>query len=153
MKEREFAGPVTGLQDIYRSGLPLLDERARALYGQDFKDLAGAQQDGIIDNEFDQAAQAFIQVALAQTLQAMYGAPEYGGNRSLVGWLNAGYEGDVQPRGHTDAQVIEPGAATSPLPLAKQQLGRLAMSNLALLRPQPAPRDAPWLARKGYPRG
>jgi hypothetical protein len=38
----------------------------------------------------------------------MYGPPEYGGNRDLVGWQSIGFEGDVQPRGWTDAEVSEP---------------------------------------------
>ena len=38
----------------------------------------------------------------------MYGAPEYGGNREGVGWQAIDFEGDVQPRGWTDAEVSEP---------------------------------------------
>ena len=38
----------------------------------------------------------------------MYGAPEYLGNRDLVGWRNIGFAGDVQPRGYTDAEVSQP---------------------------------------------
>jgi hypothetical protein len=38
----------------------------------------------------------------------MYGAPEYGGNHDLVGWRTTGFEGDVQPRGWTRAEVEHP---------------------------------------------
>ena len=38
----------------------------------------------------------------------MYGAPEYGGNQNLAGWQSIELEGDVQPRGYTDAEVSEP---------------------------------------------
>jgi hypothetical protein len=38
----------------------------------------------------------------------MYGAPEYGGNRGLIGWISIGFAGDVQPRGYSDAEVSEP---------------------------------------------
>ena len=38
----------------------------------------------------------------------MYGAPEYGGNRDLVGWRYIDFEGDVQPRGYTDEEVSSP---------------------------------------------
>src|SRR5207253_1163879 len=38
LPEREFAGPVTGLQEIYRSGLAHLDERSQQAFGVDFKD-------------------------------------------------------------------------------------------------------------------
>ena len=37
----------------------------------------------------------------------MYGAPEYGGNRDGVGWAAIGREGDVQPRGFSDAEVSQ----------------------------------------------
>jgi hypothetical protein len=38
----------------------------------------------------------------------MYGAPEYGGNRDGSGWRAIGFDGDVQPRGWTDAEVAQP---------------------------------------------
>jgi len=38
----------------------------------------------------------------------MYGAPEYGGNRNGIGWSYLGREGDVQPRGFSDAEVSGP---------------------------------------------
>ena len=37
--------------------------------------------------------------------EGMYAAPEYGGNRDLVGWRYIGFEGDVQPRGFSDEEV------------------------------------------------
>ena len=38
----------------------------------------------------------------------MYGPPEYGGNRDGIGWAYIDYEGDVQPRGYSDAEVSQP---------------------------------------------
>ena len=92
--EREFNGPVVGLQERYRAGLAALGERFC---------------------ELDQRAQAvalraepsFLALVFAHCCEGMYGAPEYGGNRDLVGWEAIGFAGDVQPRGFTDAEVSE----------------------------------------------
>ena len=40
--------------------------------------------------------------------EGMYGAPEYGGNKDGVGWAYLGRDGDVQPRGYSDAEVSGP---------------------------------------------
>ena len=39
--------------------------------------------------------------------EGMYGVPEYGGNRDGVGWESIDWEGDVQPRGYSDAEVSQ----------------------------------------------
>jgi len=115
LPEREFAGPVRGLQQIYREGLAHLDERANALTGTPFAANLGAVQDVILLDQSDDQVQELVGVALANTLEAVYGAPEYGGNRGLVGWTAVGWPGDVQPRGYTDAEVSDPDAGGLPL--------------------------------------
>ena len=114
MPEREFAGPVRGLQQIYREGLAHLDERA----GGDFAALPGPTQDAILSDLSDSAVQEFVGAAFSDTLDAMYGPPEYGGNRGLAGWSYTRWDGDTQPRGHTDAEVSEPGPAGPPVSAA-----------------------------------
>jgi hypothetical protein len=37
--------------------------------------------------------------------EGAYGAPEYGGNRDLMGWRAIAFDGDSQPRGYTDDEV------------------------------------------------
>ncbi len=111
--EREFAGPVKGLQEIYRDGLALLDERAHAKAGVGFAQASTAVRDAILADEKDEAVQAFLGAALANTLEAMYGPPEYGGNRNLVGWTSNDWPGDQQPRGATRAEVTRPGASAA----------------------------------------
>src|SRR5438067_11273448 len=103
MPEREFAGPVRGLQEIYRSGLAHLDERSQQAFGVDVRDAPGPAQDLLLSDQTDADLQTFVGAALANTLEAMYGPPEYGGNRSLVGWGYTRWPGDLQPRGSTDA--------------------------------------------------
>ena len=93
--EREWNGPVTGLQEQYEGGIAAL--------GLDFAGLGAADQDARLD-----AAPAFRSLLYEHTCEAMYGAPEYGGNRDLVGWRSIGFAGDVQPRGWTDTEVSEP---------------------------------------------
>ncbi|MHB1855682.1 MAG: gluconate 2-dehydrogenase subunit 3 family protein [Acidimicrobiales bacterium] len=93
--EREFNGPVVGLQERYRVGLAQL--------GEDFTALTGEEQDDRL-----RAASDFTELVYGHACEGMYGAPEYGGNRDLVGWRYIDFEGDVQPAGYTDAEVSEP---------------------------------------------
>ena len=95
LAEREFNGPVVGLQERYRAGLAAL--------GVDFADADAAEQDARLRANHD-----FTELAYEQACEGMYGAPEYGGNRHGVGWSNIGFAGDVQPRGWTDAEVSQP---------------------------------------------
>jgi hypothetical protein len=93
--EREWNGPVTGLQERYRLGLAAL--------GADFADADGEEQDSRL-----RADEAFTALLYEHCCEGMYGPPEYGGNRNLAGWRYIGYEGDVQPRGYTDEEVSQP---------------------------------------------
>ena len=140
--EREFAGPVRGLQQVYREGLAHLDERA----GGHFASLPGPAQDLILSDQSDSQVQELVGAALANTLDAMYGPPEYGGNQGLVGWSYVDWPGDVQPRGYTDAEVSEPGAGGSTLSAAAVRGLEKFLPALAGHRPQ---RDRFWLARRG----
>lgn len=95
MPEREWNGPVEGLQERYQRGLAAL--------GADFAELDGEQQDRRLREHKE-----FTDLLYSHCCEGMYGAPEYGGNRNLVGWRYIGYEGDVQPRGYTDEEVSQP---------------------------------------------
>lgn len=112
LPEREFAGPVTGLQDIYRSGLAHLDERAQQIAQKDFAEIPGPAQDLILADLTDGDVQTFVGAALANTIEYMYGAPEYGGNRNLAGWGYTNWPGDIQPNGSTDEEVSTAGPNT-----------------------------------------
>jgi hypothetical protein len=95
LAEREFNGPVIGLQQRYRDGLAAL--------GADFADVDGKEQRARL-----RAADEFRELLWEHCCEGMYGAPEYGGNRGGIGWAYIGVEGDVQPRGYSDAEVAEP---------------------------------------------
>jgi len=93
--EREFNGPVTGLQQIYREGLAAL--------GDDFGECDPQERDSRL-----RANPEFTSIVFRHVCEGTYGAPEYGGNKELCGWIAIDFAGDVQPRGWTDAEVSEP---------------------------------------------
>lgn len=92
LPEREFNGPVVGLQERYRGGLAAL--------GSDFCDASAEEQAARMEHQHE-----FVDLVYEHTCEGMYGAPEYGGNRDLLGWRAIGFRGDVQPRGWTDDEV------------------------------------------------
>ncbi len=93
--EREFNGPVVGLQERYRSALAAL--------GPGFDRLGPGEQD-----ERLAAVDGFADLLFQHCCEGLYGAPEYGGNRQGAAWAAIDFAGDVQPRGWTDAEVSEP---------------------------------------------
>lgn len=109
-KSLEFNGPVKGYQAVYREGLAQLESRA-AMFGSAFKDLPGPTRDLLLRDPQDALIAELVAVAFPHTLEAMYGAPEYGGNKDLAGWTLIGFDGDTQPRGYTREQVINPDNA------------------------------------------
>jgi Gluconate 2-dehydrogenase subunit 3 len=90
--ERERLGPVAGLQKEYTEGLAAL--------GEDFPTLAPEQQDVRL-----RSVGPFLHLLYEHVCEGLYAAPEYGGNRDLLGWRSIGYLGDVQPRGYSDEEV------------------------------------------------
>jgi hypothetical protein len=92
--EREFNGPVEGLQSVYRSGLAAL--------GDDFAEVDGDEQDRRLDADPD-----FKDVLYTHTCEALYGDPVYGGNRGRAVWEAIDFAGDIQPRGYTDVEVSQ----------------------------------------------
>jgi len=92
--EREFNGPVAGLQQLYREGLAVL--------GTDFTTLHTHEQDRRLD-----AAPEFKRMLYEHACEGMYGDPVYGGNVDQVGWKMIGWVGDIQPRGYTDVEVSQ----------------------------------------------
>ena len=144
-KEREFAGPVRGLQQVYREGLKHLDERAP---GGDFAVLPAPAQDLILSDQSDDAVQELVGAAFSNTLEAMYGPPEYGGNKGLAGWGYTAWDGDRQPAGFTNAQVSGPSPSPAPKAMSAAALRGLDRF-LPALHGAPARHGGPWLARRG----
>jgi hypothetical protein len=102
--EREFNGPVIGLQTIFTEGVQVLDDGAQSEYGKPFNGLTRQEKTKV----FRQTGQEFQDAIVLHSIEGMYGAPEYGGNAGLVGWKNIAYEGDRQPIGYNRQQVELP---------------------------------------------
>lgn len=90
--EREFNGPVVGLQQRYREGIAAL--------GADFLLVDSDEQDRRLD-----ADPGFRRLVYEHACEGVYGDPVYGGNRDFAGWDSIGWVGDIQPRGYTDDEV------------------------------------------------
>ncbi len=89
---------LTGWQQQYRQGIATLDKLA----GGDFTKASGAKQDKILVMS---AVSSFMPLLFEHTIEGLYAAPEYGGNRDLAGWKEIGFPGDIQPRGYTADEV------------------------------------------------
>jgi Gluconate 2-dehydrogenase subunit 3 len=143
--ERSFAGPVRGLQQLYREDLAHLDQRAGPV---GFATLPAPAQEVILRDSSDDQVQELVGAALANSIDAVYGPPEYGGNRNLSGWTPIDWPGDVQPRGYTDSQVSDPDPGPA-LDAAAMMRARAAFERyMPALRPRPAMLDNWWLARR-----
>ena len=89
---------LTGWQQQYRQGIATLNRLA----GGDFTTAGHAKQDKILVMA---AASSFVSLLFEHTIEGLYAAPEYGGNRGLSGWKEIGFPGDIQPRGYTADEV------------------------------------------------
>ena len=89
---------LTGWQQQYRQGIATLDKLA----GGDFTKASHAKQDKILVMP---AVSSFLALLFEHTIEGLYAAPEYGGNRGLTGWKEIGFPGDIQPRGYTADEV------------------------------------------------
>ena len=89
---------LQGWQQQYRQGIANLDKLA----GGDFTKASAAVQDKILAGS---GASAFTPLLFEHTIEGLYAAPEYGGNRNLAGWKDISFPGDIQPRGYTADEV------------------------------------------------
>lgn len=133
--EREFNGPVAGWQQTYREGLAALDSAASGYGFSGFAQMPLATRELLLRAGGDDAVTALVDVAFIHTLDAMYGAPEYGGNFNLAGWDFTGYMGDVQPRGFSAEEVENPDnpGLQDLLPVKRFQARSQALPQAALL--------------------
>lgn len=100
LPEREFAGPVPGLQARYLEGLDALDAAA----GAPFSRLSLDQRVLLLQG----ADPAFVALAYEHANEGSYGDPVYGGNAGGRGWAAIVFEGDRQPAGYTGRQMERP---------------------------------------------
>jgi len=108
MPEREWNGPVRGWQEIYAEGLDALDVSARRWLREPFADLGYTGRSAVLGWLPGGPDDAFLELAFRHTLEGMYGAPEYGGNRGRVGWTYTRWPGDHQPHAYSDDEIAHP---------------------------------------------
>ena len=89
---------LAGWQQQYTKGIAALDKLA----GGDFTKATPDHQDKILAKA---SVSAFTGLLFEHTIEGLYAAPEYGGNRGLAGWQEIGFPGDSQPRGYTSDEV------------------------------------------------
>jgi hypothetical protein len=98
--------PLVGLRDLYRDGLAGLDALSREGEGAAFLDLDEAARIRARDAARTslpvdpRRGKNFIGLVVQHTVEGLFAAPEYGGNRKGGGWALAGVEGDSQPLGY-----------------------------------------------------
>lgn len=102
--EREWNGPVVGLQEIYTTGLAQLERTSQRFFRRDFAELANWQAETLLRGATGDLRE-FLGVAFAHCAEGMYGPPEYGGNKNEVGWSYTHWPGDHQPGGYTPEQI------------------------------------------------
>src|SRR5262249_42828834 len=110
------AGEVIGLQELYRHGLGRLTGFAGATPAAREAMLRAAD---VVD---------FASLVLSDALDVMYGAPEYGGSRLLLGWEATRWAGDVQPRGYPAERVRTPDPPSSAGPPLDAASARAALT-------------------------
>ena len=108
LAEREWNGPVKGWQAHYAEGLDALDHSAQRYFGSRFAELARWKRSAVLGWLPGGPDDAFLGIAFRHTMEGMYGAPEYGGNRDRVGWRYTRWPGDHQPRAYTLQEISEP---------------------------------------------
>ena len=123
----ERNGRVKGYQRTYREGLAALESSVPG----GFADLPGPARDLALEQSDDPRVRAMLDLAVPHTLEFLYGAPEYGGNRHLVGWRTIDFEGDTQPRGYTRREVLHP-ESSGPLDALTDLVGTEAGAVVAM---------------------
>jgi hypothetical protein len=107
--DRALAGPYQHLLSRYRRGLRQLNQHSQAEFGQDFAELSEATQDALLialeAGQIDLVIEGddFFRTLRRHVLEGIFGEPQYGGNRDLVGWQLVGFPG--QRHGYPDGFI------------------------------------------------
>jgi hypothetical protein len=98
--DRQFAGDLSDVVDLYRGGLDALDVEARTAAGVSFAALAPDAQDDLLHRvEVGDVATdwlvdpaEFFRAATEHAAEGYYGDPGNGGNHDGVSWRMIGFE-------------------------------------------------------------
>jgi gluconate 2-dehydrogenase gamma chain len=121
--ELALAGDYAEFLSDYRKGFKAIDRQAREKFGAKFVALGDADKDAVLSDceagqipRFKNSAD-FFETVRCHVLEGVFGEPQYGGNRGLVGWRLVGFPG--QQFGYPDAYIdkrvdLSPVAAEAP---------------------------------------
>jgi gluconate 2-dehydrogenase gamma chain len=108
VKQAAWLAHVTRLRRLYVDGL---DELNREAAGGDYSALPAPGQDALLEQQ-DLQNTPFFATLFEHTMEGVYGAPAYGGNKDSIGWKSVCYQGDVHgvrfPGGHDPAADHQP---------------------------------------------
>jgi gluconate 2-dehydrogenase gamma chain len=106
--EQALARAYSDSLTVYRAGLGELDAHCQEAHGQTFSSLHSTAQDVILREleagaTFVTNSQEFFEMVRQHTLEGVFGDPQYGGNRDMVGWRIVGFPG--QQHGYPDPYI------------------------------------------------
>ena len=88
------------LRNRYQAGLALVASISDTDFGAPFDELTNEQQDAVVA-KVKRQSRTFYDLLTDHTIEGMLSAPEYGGNKDLIGWTLVRFDGDSQPLGYT----------------------------------------------------
>lgn len=107
--DQALAGPYPELRPYYAKALRAVERHAKDKFGDTFIKLAEEQQDAVLRDfedgtvpSFAKAAE-FFETVRAHVLEGVFGEPNYGGNKDLIGWKLVGFPG--QQYGYPDPYI------------------------------------------------
>jgi len=129
--DRALAGDYAEFLSSYRKGLTAIDRHSREKFGAKFVRLSDADKNAVLlDFEAGQIPRFkksadFFETVRCHVLEGVFGEPQYGGNRGLVGWWLVGFPG--QQFGYPDAYINKPvdlSPVAVPEPVVEEGRGR-----------------------------
>jgi gluconate 2-dehydrogenase gamma chain len=94
--DKQLTGPYTRFQELYRKGIPAIENSSKKLYQKAFYELEPAIQTafmvqmekGELPKEVwgETNQQSFFRLVLDHTMQGFYGSPRHGGNKNYVSY-------------------------------------------------------------------
>ena len=107
--DQALAGPYPELLPFYAKSLRALDRHSKNKFAWAFFKLGSDQQDAVLKDfeagavpAYAKAAE-FFETVRAHILEGVFGEPNYGGNKNLVGWRLVGFPG--QQYGYPDPYI------------------------------------------------
>lgn len=88
--------------DYFINGLDLIESIAQGVYGKSLAACSNVEQDAVLTRVHDTPhpnVQRFFSTLVRMTISGFLCAPEYGGNRNMVGWTHMGFTPHVSGAG------------------------------------------------------